>query len=300
MTSKTTYEYAKMTWPEVNDAVRAGRVAVIPTGMIEDHGPHLPIDTDVVIANAVCRRAAELVPDEVVVLPSVTFGYSPHHMDGPGTLTIRWDTFVNHTRDITSSLAYHGFRKILMVNGHGSNRALLEIAARLTVLENPDVHCAFLSWWDMRAVQRTFDAIRESQWTSHACELETSAYLAIHPEFVYMDRARRDIDPYATPHFWSDLAGRRPDGYANPVVLVEYWSTVSETGTRGDPTVATAEKGEQVLRAAATELVEIIRELKARPIRTRIPHQIPEVQAQNASTRRGPGLEHLIRTRDAR
>ena len=76
MTSKTTYEYAKMTWPEVNDAVRAGRVAVIPTGMIEDHGPHLPIDTDVVIANAVCRRAAELVPDEVVVLPSVTFGYT--------------------------------------------------------------------------------------------------------------------------------------------------------------------------------------------------------------------------------
>ena len=108
-----------------------------------------------------------------------------------------------------------------------------------------------------------------------------------------MDRARRDIDPYATAHFWSDLAGRRPDGYGNPVVLVEYWSTVSETGTRGDPTVATAEKGEQVLRAASTELVEIIRELKARPIRPRIPHQIPEVQAQNVRTRRGPGLEHL-------
>jgi creatinine amidohydrolase len=293
MLGKPPYDYAKLTWPEVNEAVQAGKVAILPVGMIEDHGPHLPIDTDVVIATTVCRRAADLVTQEIVLLPPIVFGYSPHHLDGPGTLTIGWDTFVKYVRDVTTSLVYHGFKKILIVNGHGSNRPHLELAARLTVLENPDVHCAFLSWWDMRRVRETFNGIRESQWTSHACELETSVYLAAQPEYVHMDRATRDYDPYASPHFWSDLAGRPPEGYANPVVLVEYWSTVSETGTRGDPTVATPEKGEAVLKAAAQELADIVRELKARPIRDRNPHQTPAVQAQNARTRRGPGLEHI-------
>ncbi len=277
------YLFEKLTWPEVNEAVRAGRVAILPAATIEDHGLHLPVDTDVVIATAVCERTARLIPDEVVLLPCVKVGYSPHHVDGPGVLTARWDVFIEYVKDITTSLAYHGFRKILIVNGHGSNRPNLDLAARLTVVERPDVQCAYLSWWDLLSVQQVFGAERESMWTSHACELETSVYLAVDPAHVQMDKARLDVHPNITRHFWSDLAGRRPDGYANPVSLVEYWSTVTETGTLGDPRCATAEKGEHVLAAAAGELVEIVRELRDRPVRPRVPRQLPEVHAANVA-----------------
>ena len=124
-------------------------------------------------------------------------------------------------------------------------------------------------------------AFRASDWTGHACELETSIYLAVDPENVHMELARRDVNPYMSTHFWSDLVGQPPEGYANAVFMTEYWSTVSETGTWGDPTVATAEKGEAILRAASEELVEIVRELRARPVRPRVPHQTPEATRRN-------------------
>src|SRR4051794_5462040 len=276
-----TYEFAKLAWPEVNEAAAAGKVALIPAATLEDHGLHLPVDTDVLIAEAVCRRTAELAPDELVLLPCVVVGYSPHHIDGPGTITARWDTFIQYVRQITGSLAYHGFRKILILNAHGSNRPVLDLAARLTIVENPDVQCAYLSWWDLKRVREAVAAFRESDWTGHACELETSVYLAVDPGHVRMELARRDVNPWMSKHFWSDLVGQPPPGHANAVFMTEYWSTVSETGTWGDPTVATAEKGEAILRAASEELVEIVRELRERPVRPRVPHQTPEAVARN-------------------
>jgi creatinine amidohydrolase len=276
-----TYELAKLRWPEINDAAAVGKVALLPAATLEDHGLHLPVDTDVVIAEAVCRRTAERVPDEVVLLPCLDYGYSPHHLDGPGTLTARWDTFIDYVRQVTSSLAYHGFRKILILNAHGSNRPVLDLAARLTIVDNPDVQCGYLSWWDLDRVRTVVEGFRESDWTSHACELETSLYLAIDPARVRMDLARRDVNPYHSRHFWSDLVGRKPEGFANPVSMTEYWSTGNETGTSGDPTVATAEKGEAILEAACEELAEIVAELRARPVRERVPHQTEEVQRRN-------------------
>lgn len=279
--SKKPYEYVKMTWEEVNDAAEAEKVCIIPAATIEDHGLHLPIDTDVVIAESICRRTAELIPDEVVLLPCINIGYSPHHIDGPGVLTIRWDTFINYVKDITHSLAYHGFHKILIVNGHGSNRPVLQMAARLTVVENPDTICASLSWWELERVQQAVKQFKESDFTGHACELETSVYLAVEEENVYMDKAVKDLNPYMSKHFWSDLTNNPPPGYANAVQVNEYWSTVSATGTWGDPTVATKEKGDIILRTASEELVEIVRELKARPVRSRVPHQIERAQRRN-------------------
>jgi creatinine amidohydrolase len=276
---KQPYLYEHMTWEEVNDAVRAGRVAVIPVGTIEDHGPHLPVDTDVVIASAFCERAARLAPDEIALLPCVRVGYSPHHMDFPGTLTIRWNTFVEYLADITRSLAHHGFTKMLMVNGHGSNRPLVEMAARITVVERPDVHCAYTSWWDLNDVRTVFNALRESPVTSHACEIETSVYLAVDASRVRMDRAAADATYQQSAHFWGDLAGRKPDpSFKNPLWMTEYWSADSTNGIKGDPTRATREKGERVLAAGAAELVEIVRELRTRPIKPRVPHQVRPAQ----------------------
>jgi creatinine amidohydrolase len=276
-----TYDFGKLSWPEINDAAATGRVALLPAATLEDHGLHLPVDTDVVIADAVCRRTAELVPDEVVLLPCVTFGFSPHHIDGPGTLTVRWDTFVEYVRQIANSLAYHGFTKILILNAHGSNRPVLDLAARMAIVDNPDVQCAMLSWWDLERVRDAVAAFRESEWTGHACELETSIYLAVDPESVHMELAREDVNPRMSRHFWNDLVGQPPAGYGTKVFMTEYWSTVSETGTWGDPRAATAEKGETILRAAAGELAEIVAELRARPVRARVPHQSEAVRRRN-------------------
>jgi len=82
------YLMAQMTWPELKAVVAEGRIAVMPAGIIEQHGPALPLDTDIFLADEVTRRAAALVPDKVVVVPPIVHGHSPHHMDFPGTLTV--------------------------------------------------------------------------------------------------------------------------------------------------------------------------------------------------------------------
>ena len=129
------YRFAQMTMHEVKDAARQDRVAVLPVATYEDHGAHLPVDTDVVLATRICDRAVSRIPDEAILVPAVPHGYSPHHMDYPGTLTIGWDTFIRYVRDVCCSLAHQGFERILIINGHGSNASPLDMAARLANVE---------------------------------------------------------------------------------------------------------------------------------------------------------------------
>jgi creatinine amidohydrolase len=284
---------ASMTWPEINEAALQQRVVVIPAGTLEDHGLHLPIDTDIVIADKICQMLADKLPDDVVVLPPITFGFSPHHLDGPGTITLKWDTFIQSTHQIISSLFYHGFRKVLIVNGHGSNEPVLDIASRQAILSNPDSQSAMISWWSLTKVQETVKSFRESVWTGHACELETSLYLAINPSLVRVDLFEEDINPFMSQHFWADLVSDAPEGYVNPVRINEYWSTVSKTGTWGDPRTATAEKGNAIIQAAVSELVSIVKEYKSRPIRPRDPKQSKEFISRNTQVHgQTPGFIH--------
>jgi creatinine amidohydrolase len=271
------FRYEKLSWPEIREAAKENKVLLIPVATLEDHGHHLPIDTDVVIAKEICERTAAAIPDRVLLLPTIEHGYSPHHMDFPGPITIGWSTFIEYLLNITKSLAAHGFNKILFLNGHGSNAPFVDIAARLTIIEHPHTHCGAISWWELTAVQKTAQDIRDSEWpggTSHACELETSIYLAIDPDRVQMAKARKDIMPDQTTHFWEDLIPPRapqPE-YKSQVHMMEYWSVQSQTGVQGDPTQATAEKGQELLNSAVTELIEIIIEFSSRPIRSRVNH----------------------------
>src|ERR671930_1778175 len=131
--------YERLTWPEVRDAAEEELVCLIPVATLEDHGPHLPIDTDLRITTEICRRAAEAAPDEILLLPPIPHGYSPHHMDFPGPITIAWDTFTRYCTDVGTSLARHGFKRMLFLNGHGSNQNLVETAARLVTVDHPGV-----------------------------------------------------------------------------------------------------------------------------------------------------------------
>jgi len=267
------YRYAEMTWPESNDAVKQGRVAVLPVATYEDHGYHLPLDVDVVLATEICERAVARIPAEAVLIPAVTHGYSPHHMDFPGTITIRWDTFINYVKDVCLSLAHHGFTRILIVNGHGSNTAPLEMSARLTVVETEGrVLCASVNHWGVRKLREAGKQIRTSDFggTSHAGEYETSLYLALRPDLVQMDKAVDERTPLP-PSFQTDLlAGKRPDG--SIATLMPYWSSMSTSGVRGDATKATREKGERFLEAAVEGVIELVRELKTMELPPRQDH----------------------------
>ena len=270
------YRYGEMTWREVRDAAAAGRVAILPVATIEDHGHHLPIDTDVVLCTTVCERGAALIPDECVLVPPVIHGYSPHHMDFPGTLSIDGHTFIKYVLDVTKSLAHHGFTRILIVNGHGSNTPFCEVIARLTVVETGGKALAMaVNHWALNTVIKLFTEIRDSPpgGASHACELETSMYLAIKPELVDMSQAEADMNPYPTKSIpsWNDLVAGRPAD-ASGVAWMPYWSTFSKVGVRGDPTKATREKGEQILAAGAEGLTQLVRELRQLEVGPRVDH----------------------------
>src|SRR3954465_12850575 len=115
------YRYEKLTWPEINDAVELGKVCVLPCGAVEQHGPHLPLDVDLICPTQIALGAGRAVPDKMLVLPTVCYGYTGHVMDFPGTINNDFEHFMHHVLDITKSLAYHGFKKIILLNGHGSN-----------------------------------------------------------------------------------------------------------------------------------------------------------------------------------
>ena len=145
------YKFDELTWPEVNEAVAMGKIPIIPTGSVEQHGHHLPLKVDHLCANAVATEAARLKPELALVLPPVSYGYVHHVMDFPGSLNIHYEHFIQYVLDITKSLAYHGFKKMILVNGHGSNHNLVDMVARRTIVET-DASCTFCSWWHLLRV----------------------------------------------------------------------------------------------------------------------------------------------------
>lgn len=263
--------YERLTWPEVRRAAEQDRVAIVPVATLEDHGPHLPIDCDLRIASEICRRAAEATPDESVLVTAIPHGYDPHHMDFPAALSIEWDTFTKYCRDVGRSLAHHGFKRILYLNGHGSNQNLVEMAARLVNVEHPNALAAAAFYLASPEGLRVVEDVRESTrgGMGHACELETSIYLAIDPDAVDMSKAVDERNPHETEHAWFDWS----DG---PLRVMPWWSSFSITGVHGDATKATAEKGKALLDAAVEECVAYVRELRSIPLpRRREPRETP-------------------------
>lgn len=263
------YRYNRLTWEDMNEAIAQARVVILPTGSTEQHGPHLPLDVDSFLCESVCLEVGRRVPDKVLVLPTVSYGLNLHHIDFPGTVHIEPDVFVAFCLNITKSVAYHGFRKILIVNGHGSNTPLIDLAARKTVLETSSL-CASVNYF-----QFAYDAFRRvcrSETIAHADELETSLYLHLAPERVRMDRAVKGEDVHGR-HVSSDSTSNYP------VRLSDYWGRWTKTGIHGDPTVATAETGRTVFEASVKGLVELVEEWQAWPIEKRSDQHKDAVQS---------------------
>jgi creatinine amidohydrolase len=272
MSNAAPYLYAKLTWPEINEAVAAQKVCIIPVGSIEQHGPHLPLDVDCVCPTGVALHAAKLVPDKVLVLPTIPHGYTAHVMDFPGTVNIHYEHFIQSTLDVVKSLAYHGFKKIVLLNGHGSNMPNLDLVARRANLET-DAETVFCAWWSLLTIEKNWiNNWRESFFPggcAHACELETSVYLYLDPDNVRMDLAQEGRVTYneeGSDFFWVDLLA------GGPAPLCAWTSTFTEQGVMGAPQLATAEKGQAAVEEAARQLARLVEEFGSRPRPARIDH----------------------------
>jgi len=272
----TEFRYEKLTWPEINDAVALGKVCVLPCGAVEQHGPHLPLDVDVVCPTEIARGAGRLIPEQMLVLPTVCYGYTGHVMDFPGTINQHFQHFIEHVLDITKSLAYHGFKKILLLNGHGSNMPNLDLVARRTNLET-DAETILSAWWNLLTVDKQFlPRWRQSKFPggcAHACELETSLYLYLDGDNVRKDLIQSGLISFneeQNPFNWVDLFA------AGPATLVSWTSSYSETGVLGEAELATAEKGKEAYEEAVKQLVRFISWFKARPKEPRRElHRVP-------------------------
>lgn len=261
----TEFRYEKLTWPEINDAIDLGKVCVIPCGAVEQHGAHLPLDVDIVCPTGIARGVGTLIPDKLLVLPTVSYGYTGHVMDFPGTINQHYPHFIDHVLDITKSLAYHGFKKIVLLNGHGSNMPNLDLVARRTNIET-DAECILTAWWSLLTVDKAFlPKWRESKFPggcSHACELETSLYLYLDRDHVRQDQIKSGVISFneeGSPFNWVDLFA------AGPAPLISWTSSYSETGVLGDAEKASPEKGREAYEEAVKQLSRFIAWFKDRP-----------------------------------
>jgi creatinine amidohydrolase len=263
------YRYNRLTWAEMNDAIAMQKVILLPTGSTEQHGRHLPIDVDSFLAESVCLEAGRRAPDKILVLPPVSYGLNLHHIDFPGTIHIEPEVFIAFCVNITKSVAYHGFKKILVVNGHGSNAPLIDLIARKTTL-GTDSLCAAVHYINLAL--EAFKTVQDTPVIAHADEFETSLYLHLAPERVQMEQAGAD----------NDVMGKwlSSDSTANyPVRFNDYWGRWTNLGVHGDATTATAEKGRVILDAAVDGIVGIVNELQEWPIAPRQDQHTGPVQS---------------------
>lgn len=253
----------EMTWPECKEVIAKGRIAVLPAGIQEQHGPQLPLDTDIFIADEICKRAAALVPDKVVVVAPINHGHSPHHMDFPGTLTIEPKHMLDYVLDVTMSLSYHGFTKILIVNGHGSNAPILDLVARQTIIKSEGkTACGSMFYMQSKEyddVARALFPDLVDKW-GHGDAIETSLYMGLRPELVQLEKAKD-----------SPIDDLMMLGNAT-LPLRLWWSSFSPEGIFGWVEGSSEEKGKQLVDAAVRGLSNVFSQFHAKVIPPRVDH----------------------------
>jgi creatinine amidohydrolase len=194
-------------------------------------------------------------------------------MDFPGTISIKMQHFVDYCCDVGRSLSYHGFRRIIYVNAHGSNAPLCELVARQLTLETKALVASCNHWqvaWDVIAAQLEGGLYA----ADHACEWETSEYLYIAPERVQMDKAIDEIPALRGGPRWL-----YPDLFTGrPVQFMNWWSRMNVSGVAGTPTKATAEKGKIMIEETISRLVKICDEFRTMADNERVDYRIPEVR----------------------
>ena len=240
----------QMIWEEYRDEV-SRRVIILPIGSLEQHGPHLPMNVDVVIPTKLAAMIAEKV--EAMILPPIAYGYKSHPTSGggqlfPGTTSLDGTTLISLTLDILRETYRHGGRRIFILNGHYENVAFVTEAVELFIREADEARVVIASWWDQvsqELVDECFAGAGFPGWdTEHAGITETSLMLYFSPELV---RKERIID---------DMSERKPTYSIFPPPD----DIIPKSGTLYKATYASLEKGEKLARQVVDEMVKIVKE----------------------------------------
>jgi creatinine amidohydrolase len=245
-----------LTSPEIGALDRSIPV-ILNIAAIEQHGPHLPLETDARIGAHFLRELDARHPDRVLILPPVVVCASDHHMDFAGTLTVQHTTLLAYVTDILRSVAAHGFRTIVLFNSHGGNQAIGQVILESFGSRHPECRVAMLTWW--RIATEALLKVQESGFggVGHACEFETSLMLLIDERSV-----RKDLIPgysHAMTHDWANgdlLRGGKG-------ALFRTMKAISGgNGVVGDPSLASAAKGREITRIVVDALADIVDSLK--------------------------------------
>jgi len=246
---------ADKAWPELGDYVAEESVAIVPLGSTEQHGPHLPLATDHLIAEGLAREAAERTG--FLCTPTVNVGVSPHHRQFHGTMWVDPPQFRDYVESMTRNLAYHGIDRVVYVNAHGGNvQHLREVGRRL---RDDDTIYAVEWMWDESIPELVDEAFEHNG--PHGGPKETAMIQHLAPELVREDEleAARDgglVDVEAASEMLQTHGARTfYDAVEN-----------SENGVFGDQTDATAEIGEELFEAATEQLVQLLSWLDERRI----------------------------------
>lgn len=228
---------AHATWKEVDSFTRDA-VVVIPTGSLEQHGPHLPLFTDTILASAAAEAVEQRMPGAVLLTPALWLGASSHHLRFPGSLSASFEGYEAAIAAIVRSLWPHGFRKFYVVNGHGGNSEPNGIAMRRLRDEFPDGvfgHSGYFAF----IPQAVLDSMKgPAKGIRHACEAETSMMLHIRPDFVRSKLVRDD--------------GLRTEPEVRGIV--SRFDELTEEGSYGFATFADVDLGRRLFESAVDGL----------------------------------------------
>ncbi len=235
----------EMNWPAVKSLSKDTPV-VVPIAALEQHGHHMPVFTDSLLLGEVVRRAHDAVQDRVLFTPLMWLGNSHHHMDFPGTMSASPRVYLDLLIDMTDNLIFHGFRRIVLLNGHGGNivpaqQALFEV--RQKYRERNDLLLLSSTYWTLGGKPPEVNRDIKQQQMGHACEWETSMMLRIRPELVGDLKQVEPIDPgkaFSPAHRAWITKDRSPPGHI------------------GDPRHATAEKGETLFQVFSADVVALL------------------------------------------
>lgn len=241
MTNRRTVELGRLSWKEVEAILPLNPVILIPIGTVEQHGPHLPVNADNMVAGFVAERAAEAT--DAYVVPAINYGVSMSFRNFPGTVSVQPETLTAMLRDVCRELVRQGFRRFIFVNNHGGNQTACEQVARDLNRDHGLVVGNIYPWTLGYALMRdTYDDAAAVY--GHGGDPETSAMLAMFPEDV-----RLDLMSGREPNMSGAFKPRRDNAIDIPgqpvggTVYLDY-EELFPNGASGDPTVGTAERGQ--------------------------------------------------------
>lgn len=224
---------AHLTWPDV-EALDRNIVVVIPTGSLEQHGPHLPLFTDSILATAVSEAVESNIPDQVLLTPTLWLGASGHHLKFPGTLSASMRGYMAVIEAVCESLIPHGFTKFFIVNGHGGNSEPNGVVMRELKAKYPALTFGHSGYY--APVSEVVAGILEgpTKEIRHACEAEASLMMHVRPELVRREKLR------------DDGLVTEPSVFG----VIHHFDEMTEMGSFGYATLATPEKGKIIFEAA--------------------------------------------------